>query len=261
MATDRRDTFDRVAELYQQARPSYPPAIFADLANLAHLGSGARVVEIGCGTGQATRHLAERGYAVVAVERGEAMADVARRVLAGFPNVRVVTDSFESWPPAGGVDLVFAATAWHWVDPAVRYRKAAELTRPGGHLGVVTTDHVVPTDGDPFFVALQRVYEELDETKGDDVPRPPEAVPDPLSDEIERSGLFGRPAVRQYVWAQPYTVDQYLALLDTYSNHIAMEPAKRAHLDASIRRLADGRPIRKHYLNWLHVARRRDEPA
>jgi hypothetical protein len=159
------------------------------------------------------------------------------------------------------VDLVFAATAWHWVDPAVRYRKAAELTRAGGHLGVVTTDHVVPADGDPFFVAVQRVYEELDETNGDDVPRPPEAMPDPLSDEIERSGLFGRPAVRQYVWEQPYTVDQYLALLDTYSNHIAMEPAKRAHLDESIRRLANGRPIRKHYLNWLHVARRRDEPA
>jgi SAM-dependent methyltransferase len=256
-------TFDGVAELYERARPGYPVGLFDDLAALAGLGPGASVVEVGCGTGKATRPLAERGYRVVGVEPGAAMADVARRVLKEYPNAEIVTAPFESWePPDGGADLVFAATAWHWIDPTSRYRLAARALRPGGSLGVVTTSHVLPADGDRFFAAVQAVYEEIDETRGDDdVPLQPDAVPDPLSDEIRRSELFGPAVVRRHIWAQSYTTDEYLRLLDTYSNHIAMAPHKRAHLRAGIRRLLADRPdgrLTKHYLNWLHVARRVD---
>src|SRR5262245_17480483 len=88
--TDRvrlRQTFDGAAELYEQARPGYPPGVFADLAELAEVGPGCRVLEIGCGTGQATVPLAERGCQIVAVELGAGLAAVARRKLARFPSV------------------------------------------------------------------------------------------------------------------------------------------------------------------------------
>jgi len=74
-----RVTFDQAAELYDRARPGYPPALFTDLAELAGVGPGCRVLEIGCGTGQATGPLAERGCQVVAVELGAALAAAARR--------------------------------------------------------------------------------------------------------------------------------------------------------------------------------------
>src|SRR3712207_9472293 len=82
-----RAIFDEDAERYDRARPGYPPALFDDLAALAGIGPGCRVLEIGCGTGQATVPLAERGCEVVAVELGPQMAAVARRNLARFPAV------------------------------------------------------------------------------------------------------------------------------------------------------------------------------
>ena len=71
--------------------------MFDDLVTLAGLEPGSRVLEIGCGTGQATRPLAGRGFEITAVELGAQMADVARRNLARFPKVKVVTASFEDW--------------------------------------------------------------------------------------------------------------------------------------------------------------------
>ncbi len=90
-----RTTFDEDAERYDRARPGYPAAVFDDLAALAGVGPGCRVLEIGCGTGQATVPLAERGCEIVAVELGADLAAVARRRLAGFPKVRVEVAAFE----------------------------------------------------------------------------------------------------------------------------------------------------------------------
>ena len=98
------------------------------------------MLEIGCGTGQATVPLAERGYRVVAVEMGTDMAAVARRNLAAFDSVEVVTAVFERWPlPVEPFDVVFSATAFHWIDPAVRVAKSADALRLGGLLATVGT--------------------------------------------------------------------------------------------------------------------------
>jgi protein-L-isoaspartate O-methyltransferase len=107
-----RETFDAAAERYDRARPGYPAAMFDDLADLAGVGPGCRVLEIGCGTGQATVPLAQRGCQIVAVELGTSLAAVARRNLVRFPAVAVVVSAFEGWPlPAAPFDMVITATA------------------------------------------------------------------------------------------------------------------------------------------------------
>ena len=93
-----RTTFSEAAELYDRMRPSYPRAVFEELAEFGRLGPGSRVLEIGCGTGQATLPLAQRGYRVTAVELGAELAAIARRKLASFPGVEVVVSAFEDWP-------------------------------------------------------------------------------------------------------------------------------------------------------------------
>jgi SAM-dependent methyltransferase len=153
-----RSTFDQAAELYDRVRPRYPPALFDDLAELTGIGPGSRVLEIGPGTGQATIPLAERGCQVVAVELGAHLAAVARRNLARFPAVEVVTAAFEAWPlPSEPFDLVLAATAFHWIDPAVRVDKAADALRPGGWLATIATHHVAGGD-ESFFAEAQDCY-------------------------------------------------------------------------------------------------------
>ena len=93
-----RSTFDEVAYLYDEVRPGYPEHLFDDLASLSGTGPGAKVLEIGCGTGQATLPLAPRGYRVLCVELGANLAAIAQAKLADHPDSRVLTSSFEEWP-------------------------------------------------------------------------------------------------------------------------------------------------------------------
>src|SRR5262245_58886553 len=255
----RRATFDSTAELYDAARPEYPAQLFADLIALSSLEPGDRLLEIGCGTGKASRPLLEAGFRVVCVELGEALARRARRNLAGFP-FEVQVAPFEEWEAEhGAFDLVFAATGWHWLDPAVRYRRAHELLRPGGHLAFWSALHAFPAGFDPFFGEIQEVYEEIGERwEGDWPPPTPQQVPDD-SEETERTGLFEDVQFRRYDCDRLYTADEYVALLETFSGHIAMEAAKRDHLFAEIRRRVGERDdprVRRHWYAILHVARR-----
>ena len=264
-AADRgllRQTFDTVATLYCEARPYYPDRLYDELIRLARLAPDAdALLEIGCGPGQATIPLARRGFAITAVELGAALAAEARRNLAGFPRVTVLNADIETWQPPGGAEfgLVFAATAWHWIDPAVRYRKARELLKPGGHLAFWEARHVFPEGGDPFFRELQGVYDEIGEgvPPGTDFP-----TPDTLAGhgaEIEATGLFGDVAIRRFDWEISYTAEAYIRLLGTFSGHIAMAEWQRRRLYGEIRRRLAQRPdgrVRRHWGAVLHVARK-----
>jgi SAM-dependent methyltransferase len=255
-----RRTFDSAADLYEAARPSYPAELFDDLVELAELKPGDRLLEIGCATGKATRVLLERGFSVVCVEMGAQLAEHARRNLAGLP-VEIHVVPFEEWEgEQRAFDLVCAATAWHWVHPELRYHKAHQLLRPGGHLAFWSALHAFPGGFDSFFAEIQDVYDAIDESHpGEWPPPPPDEIPDDQA-EIEASGLFEHVQVRRYVWETSYTADDYIALLDTFSGHIAMETAKREHLYREIRQRIGQRPdprVRRHWHAILHVARRR----
>jgi SAM-dependent methyltransferase len=256
-----RTTFASVAEEYERARPTYPAAVFDDIAELGGLRPGARVLEIGPGTGQATVELARRGYAVTAVELAEELAAVARRKLAGVASARVVVADFESWRPrAGGFDAVVAFTSFHWVAPELRYAKPAALLRPDGALGVVATHHVLPEDADPVWAEVQQDYDAVIEPGyGGGPPQPPGAVGD-LREEMEASGSFGRIAVGRRRWDVSYSADEWVAVLGTYSENIAMPAEQREKLfhriHARIAAKPGGRATR-HYLAVVTVGRRR----
>ena len=101
---NRRDlgrVFNEVPELYDRVRPGYPDELFADLATITRLDERSSVLEVGCGTGQATRSLAALGCSVTAIEPGADMAALARRRLATFGNVTVETSTFEEWDDRG----------------------------------------------------------------------------------------------------------------------------------------------------------------
>jgi SAM-dependent methyltransferase len=259
---ERRATFDAAADRYDRARPAYPDALYEDLLDLTGVRAGDHVLEVGCATGKATRPLAVRGLHVTCIELGERLAAVASRDLADLPDVRVEHAAFEQWapPPGAAFALVFAATAWHWVDPQVRYRRAWELLRPGGHVAFWSAAHVFPEGGDPFFREIQDVYEAIGEGLPPDAPWPrPGELPDER-DEIDATGLFETVGVRHHDWETVYDADGYLDLLETFSGHLAMAGWQRERLHAEVRlRLArrPGTPLRRHWGAVLHVARRR----
>jgi SAM-dependent methyltransferase len=261
-----RSTFDEAAELYDRARPGYPSELFDDLAELAGLGPGARVLEIGAGTGQATVPLAERGYTVIAIELGSNLAAVARRKLASFPNVAITVAAFESWPlPAEPFDAVVSATAFHWLDPAVRVTRAAQALRPGGVLATIATHHIDGGDAQ-FFIDAQDCYQRAAFPapswggQGGRFRLPAAAEIASDSAELDRSGLFETATFRRYEQEQIYSAQEYVDLLSTYSDHLALaEPTRRQLFDCLVRLIDDryGGRIRKRYLNELRIARRR----
>ena len=257
-------TFETAADRYQGARPGYPAELYDDLIAAADLQAGARLLEVGPGTGQATLPLAERGFRITALELGPRLAVAARRRLTGYDRVRIVQHAFETWqPPDGeGFDLVYAATAWHWVDPAVGYQLAWRWLRPGGHLAIWTAQHVLPDDdGDPFFRQIQDVYDEIGEGLPSDrvFPQPGSLPTDQAA--IEDSGLFTLVLAKEFIWTRSYTAEQYIALLDTFSSHIDMGQWQRDRLYGEIRRRLAARPsgtVRRHWGAVLQVARRLD---
>jgi len=260
MPTEDRLLFDTVAALYDRARPTYPVELFDDLVELAGSPDSGRVLEIGCGTGQATLPLARCGYRITAVEIGANLAAVARRNLAAFADVDVQVAAFEDWPlPQEPFDLVLAATSFHWLDPAIAVPKIAAALRPGGAVAIVSGGHVEGGTSQ-FFVDVQECYVRhmpgtppgLRLSKAEDLP-----VGAP---ELDASGLFGPVQSHRYVWLREFTTQTYLDELNTYSGHLALDQSNRAALLSCIGTMIDeryGNHIAKTYVTDLDVARRR----
>lgn len=257
-----RATFNEDATLYDQARPGYPAVVFDDIMAFAGLSANARILEIGCGTGQATAPMAERGFRIDCVELGENMAAVARRNLAAFPQVQVHVGAFEEWQGApGAYDLIMSATAFHWVDPAVRYRKAAAMLRPGGTLALFWNKHVHSDKDEGIFERVQIFYKQLGpEWSSPDFRLPhPEELPTAEKHAIEASGVFGPVTVRRHVWEQRYDAEHYIRMLNTYSNYRVLPAEQQQWLYRSIQRMIDadcGGQITMGYTTMLYLARK-----
>jgi len=256
--TEQRDTFDAVADLYAEVRRGYPAALYDDLATLAGLGPDATVLEVGCGGGQATGDLAARAGHVTALDPGAQLIAQARARITA-PNVDFVVARFEAYdaPPAT-FDIVASAQAWHWVDPAVGYAKAARALKPGGTLAIFGHVPLPPTG--PLNAAFKAAYDR--HMPGAWGTPPPQSAyrPGALFDVgLDASGLFGPVTHRQYAWTwrlDPGTLGRYLRTDSTY--HVLPEGLRFALFDDLAQAVADhGGLWEAPWETHLYVAARR----
>jgi SAM-dependent methyltransferase len=251
-----RLVFDEDADAYDRTRPRCPDYVFDDIVELAKLRPGSRVVEVGCGTGQATVPLAERGLSVAAVEIGPRLADRARMNLARFPAVEVETTSFEDVEPGERrFDAVISVNAFHWVDPRVRFAKAAQLLGGRGHLVLVATPWVVPPGASSFWWEVQDDWAAVGAERVDPSAKHPDRVRD-FSDDIAASGLFQNVEARRYLFEVTFSADDYATNLRTQSGLRELTPHARAELIDRVRErvMAHGGVVTAHLLATINVA-------
>ena len=130
--------FDEVAVEYDRNRPTYPDALVDQACEVAGITDGDRVLEIGCGTGQLTRGLLARGLRVTALEPGDQLIRVAEENLKDAGEVEFVHARLEDMQlPRERYEAVFSASAIHWVDPDLSWRKIADALVPGGTLALI----------------------------------------------------------------------------------------------------------------------------
>jgi SAM-dependent methyltransferase len=221
-------SFDGVAEIYDGIRPSYPPPMFDELFRL--LPSHPAILEVGPGTGKATRDLLSRGANVYAVEIGPAMAAKLREVLPS-PALTVIVGDFEEVDvEEQGFDAVFSATAYHWISPQAQADRPARVLKPGGRVAIVDLNQVSSPEDKGFFTAAQPIYERYGE--GHTGPPVPErdAVDPPIHLVLRGDRRFSDVEVRAYDWDQTYSAADYRKLMLSFSSTQMMTPQARQGL-------------------------------
>jgi ubiquinone/menaquinone biosynthesis C-methylase UbiE len=255
--------FDGVAEAYDDVRPSYPAELVTAAMERGGLVPGSPALEIGCGTGKLTELLADRGLVVDAVDPGPKMVEIARRRVDESAQIRFHIGKFEEVSlPLESFDAVFAASAFHWVDPDVGWQKVAAHLRPQGLLALLT--HI----GVSFYHELE-LDQEFRSLLEEYAPEAASALPPVRDLETILAGVDARAGNVSEVWdwlqsggrhslardeaatlfedvqlakvvsTVEQTADEALAHFRTTSLYFQIEPSRRAAFEDDDRRIVE----------------------
>ncbi|WP_431676546.1 class I SAM-dependent methyltransferase [Kitasatospora sp. KL5] len=247
-------SFGTIAEAYERHRPGYPAELFDMVA--AYAGRPLlSALEIGAGTGKATRLFARRGVTVTATEPDGAMLAELRKHVP--PSVRTVQAAFEDLRPGETYGLVYAAAALHWTNPEGRWPRTAALLEPGG---------VFASFGGPVRLADPAVEEAVRTARApyldtDEIPSPDGTPPERdmqwPGTELQRAEWFTD--VQQHVIERRLTLSahDYVGHLSTVSAYLVLPAPHRQQVFARIlHTLPDAVELSADIT--VHLARRRN---
>lgn len=257
----RKNWYSEIADAYNKTRPRYPQQLINRVIELAELPSDANILEIGCGPGIATVPFAELGFSMLCLEPSQSACQLARQNCATYPSVKIKNQTLEEWElEAEKFNAVLAATSFHWVSPEIRYQKTAAALQDKGYLILLWNAGVFPPD--EIYRVLHEVYQNqapyLAEYHAKERANQAESIKE-LGQNVIESGLYEDVIYAQLVSQITYSIDDDLALLQTYSVYIALDDEKRKSLLASLREALEkncGNSIQASYLSAFHLAKK-----
>ena len=235
----RRVHFDEIVETYDKARWNYPSELYEDI--FEYCGVGKRALEIGAGTGRATVPFLDAGYNITVVELGKNMAKFLEGKFDGHKNFTLVNTAFEDADlnEDNDYDLIYAASAFHWVDAEIGCPKVFRLLKKGGVFALFR-QNAQPTDGEPLYEAIQAVYEKHYSSYYTSSGRPIKKSHNDFwkTSELYKSfrfddmGKYGfqNITMKLYDATYTYTADEYISLMDTMSDNRALPEKNRMKL-------------------------------
>ncbi len=242
MSIDRskRITFENVADIYDEVRAGYPEELVEDIVGLSGLPSDGRILEIGCGPGNATISFARRGYRILAVELGERLCELAAERCRAYPGVEIVNLAFEDWQlDERAFDLAVAADSFHWISPEVGYPKVAGALKDSGSAAFFWR---VPVDAKTDLSrAIDSVYQETaPQFINPDKRFTAEWLVGVILENFRAGGWFGEVTTKQYFWSETLTAEQYIRGLRTFSMHQGIDEVMREKLYTRIGEVIEG---------------------
>lgn len=254
---DLRITFNEVPEEYEKWRPTYVPQLFADIMEYSGINQGSRALEIGIGTGQATLPILKTGCHVTAVELGGDLAEYSRRKFKAYEIIEVKNMAFEDYEcPDNSLDLVYSATAFHWIPVEIGYPKVYRHLKSGGTLAWFRNHAGKDKENEPLHAAIQKVYSKY---------MPHSSEPEEMNEDkcIEISNIikkYGYVDVKYklYYRTRTYNAEDYVSLINTYSDHLALNEEQRILLSNEMKETINsfGGKINVHDTIDLHLARK-----
>ena len=262
-----RDRFDEVVAAYNIIRPDYPVKLFSDIFDYAGTAGCKKAIEIGAGTGKATKPFLDAGYDVTAIEIGENMAAFLAKEFMQYEKFEVSNAPFEDVALGNDqYDLVYAATAFHWIKAEIGCPKAFELLKAGGVFALFRYN-AVPADGVDLYEEIQAVYEKyyhqpyirpIRKAK-DEYEKSSEIIKGFGFNDLKKYG-FADVTMKLYESVRTLSADDYMSLLDTYPDHKSLKESDRISLYTGIKDaiLHHGGNIDINYVFQLYMGRKCD---
>lgn len=231
---DKRLTFNEDAANYDKWRPAYCAELFRDIIAYSRMGQGGKVIEIGLGTGQATRPFLETGCELAAIELGADLAEYSQLKFREHKNFRVHNTTFEEFTgPDESADLIYSATAFHWIPEDVGYSKVRELLKKGGTVALFWNRPFAAREDDELHQHIQRIYQQYRPSNTKLIEHDTEKY-QAISQNLRTYG-FKDIQFKLYHLTRSFSSADYIALLNTYSDHRSMPSAIKEPFEEEIR--------------------------
>lgn len=260
---DSRMIFGNDVYAYDALRPRYGERVFEEIYNYSNITNESKIVEIGCGTGQATEIFLRNGYSIHAVEISESMSNFVRKKYCGelfsVENKAFEEASFNN----ESVDLFIAATSFHWVNKMQGYTKMWKSLKKGGCIALFWNRPFVARKNDPMHIKIQEIYKkyeyaglrkigkkqvEFDVLRYENIVN---SIQEYNFDDIE---------FHTFKSVRKIKADAYVELLNTYSDHKMMEVDAKIAFENDIRNVINtfGGVLVIHDTVELYLARKLD---
>lgn len=224
-------TFNTVASTYEKFRPGYPDGVYRMIFDYVSLDKSCYAVEVGIGGGQATLPILKTGCALTAVEYGDQLSALCREKFKAYPNFSVITDKFEHVSfPDDAYDLVYSASAFHWVPEDIGYAKVFSMLKSGGAFARFA-NHPYRDKGNPALsAAIDQVYAAYYYPYYDKKPEAPIEYSEEQA--LQRAKIAEKYGFEDIAYAlfhrtRTFSASEYRTLIGTYSDHIAIEETVR----------------------------------
>lgn len=218
---DLRLKFNEDANNYDKFRPTYPEELFSDIINYSNISLGSKALEIGIGTGQATVPILDSGCDVTAIELGENLTQYVKQKLRNYKNFNVVNADFIEYPiKAETLNLVYCATAFHWLPQEEAFTKIKNILQYDGTIALFWNHPFPNREDDISNIANRRVYDKYIHTDK----KIAEFCENDCQKYINELRTFGFKDIncKLYHRKRTLTADEYISLLNTYSDHRAL---------------------------------------